>query len=232
MRARWLHKWIGIWVGIVLLMWTVTGIILMVPGPRTEVRVRPIPLSRAVVSPSQALARAGGDSTGEVRSTSLIRIHQHVAYRIDRGRRPLLVDAETGERLEITAALAEAIARDATGRSGGPAEVVTVRKHDALYITGNLPVWRVTFEGVEAPLHVSQLDGALVPARSRFRAVVHDLHNMSIVQDLVAGDRFFRAFAIIAGTVALAGILTGYWLALPLRKPTRRARSTEPMSVR
>jgi uncharacterized iron-regulated membrane protein len=85
---------------------------------------------------------------------------------------------------------------------------------------------------VEAPLHVSQRDGALVPARSRFRAVVHDLHNMSIVQDLVAGDRFFRAFAIIAGTVALAGILTGYWLALPLRKPTRRARSTEPMSVR
>ena len=234
MRARSLHKWIGIFVGAVLLMWSVTGVVLMVPGHRPEARARPVPLGRATVSPREALAIALGDSAAEVRAASLVRIHQHVAYRIDSGRRPILVDAESGERIEITATLAEAVAREAMGRAGGTVRVEPVRKHDAFYPAGSLPVWRVRFEGVEGPpSHVSQLDGTFVPAgsRSRFRSLMHDLHNFTIIRKLVTADWFFRTLAIIAGVVSIVSIITGYWLALPRRPANRRVRSTEPMSI-
>lgn len=234
MRARSLHKWIGIFVGVVLLMWSVTGVVLMVPGHRPEVAARPIPLERAAVSPREALVIALGESGGEVRAASLVRIHQRVAYRIDGGRRPILVDAESGERIEITANLAEAVAREAIGREGGTVRVEPLRKHDAFYPAGSLPVWRVRFEGVEGgPSHVSQLDGTFVPAgsRSRFRTLMHDLHNFTIIRDFVAADWFFRTLAIIAGVVSIISIVTGYWLALPRRQGTRRVRSTEPMSI-
>ena len=233
MRARPLHKWIGIFVGIILLMWCVTGVILMLPAHRQEARARPIPLDRATVSPRHAVAVALGDSVSQARSVSLIRIHQRVAYRIDGGRRPVLVDAETGERLTVTPALAEAVAREALGRTGGNAGVETVRKHDALYFSGNLPVWRVTFDGDDGPpSHVSQLDGAFIPGRSRFRAIMHDMHNFAIIKEFVAPDWFSRSLAIISGTVAIISIITGYWLALPRRTPNRRTRSTEPMPIR
>jgi uncharacterized iron-regulated membrane protein len=232
-RARQLHKWIGIFVGIILLMWAVTGIVLMVPARRPEVRTRPLQLEGATLSPQQALAIAAGDSAGAVRTVSLIQIHDRIAYRIDRGRRPILVDAATGARMEITAALAEAVAREAMNQAGGKVDVAAVRKHDAYYPTGSLPVWRVTFEGAEgAPSHVNRLDGTFIPAgsRSRLHSLAHDLHNFSIVQEVIAADWFFRTFAIVAGIVSVVSIITGYWLTLPRRKTTRRVRSTEPMS--
>ena len=233
MRARPLHKWIGIFVGIILLMWSVTGVYLMVPAPRQVLRHRPLPLERATISPQQARAIAVGDSGGEVRSASLIHLHERIAYRIESGRRPILVDAETGERFDITAALAESIARNALDRREGKARVEAVRKHDRYYFSGSLPVWRVSFEGVDGPpSHVSQLDGAFVPARSRLRAIMHDLHNFAIVQEFVPADWVSRWSAIIAGTVSVLSILTGYWLALPRGRAKRRARSTEPMAVR
>ena len=233
MRARPLHKWIGIFVGIILLMWSVTGVYLMVPAPRQDLRPQPLSLERATISPRQARTIAVGDSGGEVRSASLIRIQERIAYRIESGRRPILIDAETGERLEITAALAESIARTSLDRMDGKVQVEAVRKYDRYYFSGSLPIWRVTFEGVAGPpSHVSQLDGAFLPARSRLRAIMHDLHNFAIVEEWVGVDWVPRWSAIIAGTVSVLSILTGYWLALPRRRPKRRARSTEPMAIR
>lgn len=232
-RARQLHKWIGICVGVILLMWAVTGVILLVPGHAPQVRTMPLQLEHATVSPQQAMAIASGGSTGEIRSVSLIRIHDRVAYRIDRGKRPALVDAASGERIEITSVLAEAVAREAMHRPSGSVQIEPVTKHDGLYPSGNLPVWRIRFAGLDAPAHVSQLDGGFLPAgRSGFRSVAHDLHNFSIIRKVVAASWFSRTLAIIAGLVSVGSILTGYWLSLPTRKAGRRARSTEPMSIR
>ena len=233
-RARQLHKWIGICVGIILLMWAVTGVILMIPGRAPRVIARALRLEQATVSPQQAIATAGGDSTGDIRSVALIQIHDRIVYRIDRGRRPILVDAASGARIEITAALAEAVARDAMNRPSGEVRVQPVTKHDALYPSGSLPAWRITIPGGAAPAHVSRLDGTFVPAqsRSRVRSLAHDLHNFSIIRELVAADWFSRSLAIIAGLVSVASILTGYWLALPRRKTARRPRSTEPLPIK
>ena len=233
-KARQLHKWIGIGVGVILLMWSVTGVILMIPGRPPQVRTLPLMLDRATVSPQRAIAIAAGDSTGAIRSVSLIRIHDHIAYRIDRGRRPVLVDAASGERIEITSALAVAVAREAMNRPTGDIKAEPVTRHDGLYPSGSLPVWRITIAGASGPSHVSRLDGAFMPAgsRSRFKSVAHDLHNFSIIRELVRPDWFSRSLAITAGVVSMASILTGFWLALPRRTPNRRPRSTEPLPIK
>ena len=154
--------WIGIFVGVVLLMWSVTRVVLMVPGHRPEVAA-PGPLERAAVSPPEALVIALGDSGGEVRRHRWFVFTSESPIALTGGRQPILVDAESGERIEITANLAEAVAREAIGREGGTVRVEPLRKHDAFYPAGSLPVWRVRFEGVEGgPSHVSQLDGTFV----------------------------------------------------------------------
>ena len=233
-RARQLHKWIGIFVGIILLMWAVTGVILMIPGRAPRVSSNPLRLDQATISPRQALAMATGDSAGEIRSMTLIQVHDRNAYRVDRGRRPILIDAATGDRIEITAALAEAVAREAMNQPDGKLQVEPVTKHDAFYPSGSLPAWRITVPGARAPAHVSRLDGTFLPAasRSRVRSLAHDLHNFSIIREVVAADWFSRSLAIIAGLVSVASIITGYWLALPRRKAARRPRSTEPLPIK
>jgi hypothetical protein len=205
----------------------------MVPPKRPEARIRPLNLDAAAISPAAAVAALEGDSSRSIRALSLIQIHDRTVYRIDAGRRPVLVDASDGSRVEITAALAEAIARDALNRKEGTATVVELRKHDSQYTTGSLPAWRVTFAEGGDPVHVTQADGAFVPAgsRSRFRALAHDMHNFSIIREVVAANWFYRSLAILAGLVSIAGILTGYWLSLPPRRRRRKVRSTEPMSV-
>ena len=228
-RSRPLHKWIGIVVGIILLMWSVTGIVLMIPGPRPAVNARVLDVHQATVSPAQAALAAGGDSALNIRAMSLIQIHDQLVYRIDTGRRPILIGASSGQRLEIGAELAEAIAREGTGGTSAPATVDLVLNHDGLYTTGSLPVWRVRF-GDGVPAHVTQQDGTLVPpgSRSRFRAVSHDLHNFSILRELIPANWFYRSSAILLAAVSVISIVTGYWLAWPRR---RRVRTTEPMSI-
>jgi PepSY-associated TM region len=230
--SRTIHKWIGIVVGIILLMWSVTGIILMIPARRAEARMQPLDLSRAVVAPAQALV-AVEDSGLQVRSVTLIRIHDRTVYRIDAGRRPLLVDARDGSRVEITPALAEAIARDALGDTAVEMRVDIIRKRDADYSSGGLPVYRVTVGGAEGAVgHVSMQDGTFIPSggRSRLRLLAHQMHDFSVIKEWVTTEWFYRTLAIIAASLALVSIFTGYWLTIPPRK--RKPRRTEPMAIK
>ena len=229
-RARPLHKWIGILVGLVLLMWSITGIVMMLPGsrPSTDGRAR-IDFSRASVSPAQVIA-AMGDSIPQVRSISIIQIYDLVAYRLDTARRPVLIDASSGGRIEITPALAESVARQAMGGGSGTLSVEVMSSHDRGYSTGSLPVYRVAMGGTTG--YVSQLDGAFIPSNTgrKWKALVHDLHNFSVIKLVIHPDWVYRTSAIFVSLVSIVSIFTGYWLALP--RPKRKARVTEPLTMR
>ena len=229
-RARPLHKWIGIFVGLALLMWSITGIVLMLPGspPSPDRRAR-IDFSRATVSPAQVIA-AMGDSNPPVRSISIIQVEDLVAYRMDTGRRPILIDASSGGRIEITPAIAESVARQAMGGGGGTMTVEVMTSHDRGYSTGALPVYRVAMGGTTG--YVSQLDGSFIPSNTgrKWKAVMHDLHNFSVIKLVIYPDWFYRTSAIIVSLVSIVSIFTGYWLALP--RPKRKARVTEPLTMR
>lgn len=238
MRARTLHKWIGIVIGLALLMWTTTGIVMVLPVKRArDGELKPLEVGRAVISPAQAIARLSeGDSTPRVRSVALIQIADNVVYQVETRRRSVLINAETGEPFEISAAVAEQVARDAFRGMPGEVTVERLTEYDARYSGGDLPAYRVSLGDTAATVtYVSARNGTVVSAdsRRRFRAVVGKLHDFSAIKAVISNDWVHRGLAITACALSIVSLFLGYWLALPQRKKTRRAgRSTEPMSIR
>lgn len=237
MRARSLHKWMGIVIGAVLLMWAATGIIMVLPLGRTRDTAGPrLEVGRAVISPAQAVARlAERDSAPRVRSVSLLQIADHVVYQVETRQRTVLVDASTGEPFEISAAVAEQVARSAFRGSPGQVTVERLTEYDARYSGGELPAFRVALGDSAATVsYVSARTGSIVTSdsRRRFRSIVGKLHDFSIIKAVISSDWVHRGLAIAACLLAIVSIFTGYWLALPRRTNPRRAgRSTEPMSI-
>ena len=234
LRSRTLHKWIGVAIGLVLLMWTITGIIMVWPTNRVrDTSGQTVDLSRAIVSPAQALERlADQDSAAPARAVSLVQILDHVVYQVDTRRRTFLVDAENGELFEITPAVAESIARKSFRGTVGEVMVEQLTAYDARYGSGDLPAWRVSL-GDEAGTvsYVSGKNGTVISgdSRRRFRSVAGKLHDFSAIKVIVSADWVHRFLAIGACLLAITSIVTGYWLALP-RKPPQRERATLPMS--
>lgn len=236
MRARTLHKWIGIVIGLALLMWTTTGIIMVLPVNRVrDGEVRPLQVGRAVISPAQAVARLSeGDSVSRVRSVALIQIADYVVYQVETRRRAVLINAETGEPFEISAAVAEQVARGAFRGMPGKVTVERLTEYDARYRGGDLPTYRVSLGDSAATVtYVSARNGTVVSADRgrRWRGVVGKLHDFSAIKAVISNDWVHRGLAITACALSIVSIFLGYWLALPRKQAARRARSTEPMSI-
>ena len=235
MRARTLHKWMGIVIGLALLMWTTTGIIMVLPVKRVrDTGDRPLPVGRAVISPAQAMARIAGDSAPRIRSVALVQIADHVVYQLETRRRSVMVNAETGEPFEISAPVAEQVARGAFRGTAGKVTVEELTAYDARYSGGDLPTFRVSLgDSARTVSYVSARTGAIVTAdsRRRLRGIVGKLHDFSAIKAIISADWVHRGLAISACVLSIISIFTGYWLALPRRQTARRARSTEPMSI-
>lgn len=236
MRIRTVHKWIGIAVGLVLLMWSVTGIIMILPGRPSEDAGAPIDLARATIPPAAALAGlTGRDPARAVRSLALIPILDRLVYQIEAGRKTYLIDASSGERVEITAETAREIAVRKFRGTPGQIQVERLVAHDAGYAAGTLPVYRVQMGDSRSTVsYVSERDGSVVTRDSRrqLRLTAGRLHDFSIIRLVGRADWFHRSLAVGAGLIVIGSILTGYWLAIPVRARMTRRRVTEPMSRR
>jgi Na+-transporting NADH:ubiquinone oxidoreductase subunit F len=238
MRARTVHKWMGIVIGLVLLMWTITGIIMVLPMKRLrDTGLKPIEVARATISPAQVVARlAERDSTPPVRSIGLVMIADNVVYQVETRRRTLLINAETGEPFEISAAVAEQVARASLQGTPGQVAVERLTQYDARYSGGDLPTYRVSLgDSANTVSYVSARNGSIVSAdsRRRLRGVVGKLHDFSAIKAVISADWVRRSLAITACVLSIISIFTGYWLAWPRNQVARRpGRSTEPMSLR
>ncbi len=239
MRARSIHKWMGIVIGLALLMWTVTGIIMVLPRnrPRDAGPAR-LDVARATIAPAQAVARLAERDSGAlaVRSVTLVQVLDQVLYQVEMRRRTVLVDAATGEPVEITAAMAEAIARRNFRGAPGTVQVERLTGYDARYGSGDLPAWRVTLGDAAGTVsYVSGRNGSIVSAdsRRRFRSIIGKLHDFSAIKVLVSADWVHRTLAIGACLLSIVSIITGYWLAFvrPRARPQPRARTTMPLRV-
>lgn len=231
--SRTIHKWIGIVTGIALLIWTVTGIIMVIPAPSSTPAPSAFDLSRVTVPPGAVLAAlSAGDSVPAVRSLALVQILDRVLYQIETPGQTILVDASNGQRFEISADVAQAVARKRFRGTPGQVTVEHLTAHDARYKTGTLPAYRVSFgDAAGTVAYVSARTGTLVQDRRRgFRVVVRRLHDFSILKDVIPADWVHRGLAIGACLLAIGGIVTGYWLALP--PPKRKTRVTEAMTMR
>ncbi|MBK6424066.1 MAG: PepSY domain-containing protein [Gemmatimonadetes bacterium] len=214
------HKWVGIGIGLFLLMWIVTGMLLGGGEGRPRDGAAP-DYSRAVVSPAdaQALAASGDSALREIRAVELDRIGSHLLYRVRGTGGTVLVDAEQPQRLEVTEALAREVA---TGMfpQGSIEGVELLTRHDRGYPNGALPAYRVRFaDRAETLVHLSVRDGMLAVSNKdlRLNGTLHGLHTFASLRALGLARVPIRRLLIVASLISLVVVVTGYYMSLPRR---------------
>ncbi len=225
MVLRWfykVHKWVGVAVGVVLLMWIVTGVLLSAGEGRGKDRGAPPDYGMATVAPAAAVAAATRGDSGlhAIRGVELDRLGDRVIYRVKGSPRgTALIDAGTAERIVITESLARALAQSAV--PGSPiVSAELIRANDRGY-PGSLPAWRVRFGDEGATwFHVGTQDGLIniSTTTSRTSSTLHGLHTFGSLTALHIERRHIRLLLIGASLVALAVVVTGYVLSLPRRR--------------
>lgn len=218
------HKWIGVGIGLILLMWIVTGMLLGGGGGGRP--AEPPDYSRATVSPATAVAVAAASDSGlrAVRGVALEHIAGRLVYRVSAARnRAVLVDAASGEAIAIGEALAREIA--ATLAPGAPvSEVRRLAAHDGGFPRGALPAWRVVLADPAGTwVHLSRDGlGSSNTREQRRKAVYHDLHTFATLQQVHLDRGSIRVLFLVASVISLAVVVTGYYLSLPRRWRTFR----------
>ena len=215
------HKWVGIGIGVIFLMWIVTGILIAGGDTPKGPGDGPPDFSRATVAPAAALALAtSGDSalTG-VRSVEFEQLGPHFIYRIRGKGRTVLVDAERGERLIVDEALARRLAEE-TVPGAGIRSAELIRAFDRGYGNGSLPVWRVTLDDEAGTLvHLSVRDGVLGTSTGskRMHLTMHNLHTFATLKALGLARGPIRWLLVVASVISLVVVVTGYYMSLPKR---------------
>ncbi len=225
-RKTWhrIHKWVAIVVGVSFLAWTISGIVMMLPGRWFQppgLRVSPQADYRAAqVSPGQAIINLGelAERPVEVISLSLKQVGETAVYEINlTDGSSYLVDAESGEIVRITPEFAERVVRDRLGIQTVLLEVETLDSHELLYPFGPLPVYRLVFEGEGSNVYyVSPRDGNLWRSNNltRIREAIMSLHTFAPISLFVRQDRVRKVVMLLFSLAGIAAALTGYYLAL------------------
>ncbi len=214
------HKWVGIGIGLFLLMWIVTGMLLGGGEGRPRDGAAP-DYSRAVVSPAdaQALAASGDSGLREIRSVELDRLGSRVFYRVRGAGGTMLVDAAQPQRLEVTEALAREVAAGMFPQ-GTIEGVELLKRHDRGYPNGALPAYRVRFGDRAGTLvHLSVRDGLLAVSNKdlQLNGTLHGLHTFASLRSLGLSRVPIRRLLIVASLIALVVVITGYYMSLPRR---------------
>ncbi|HXE57812.1 MAG TPA: PepSY domain-containing protein [Gemmatimonadales bacterium] len=225
-RINRVHKWISVVVGAALLVWVVSGVVMILPGAGGVRRAAtPTSFEGFTLAPAEVARllreRVGHDAP--IRELRLVALLDRPTYLVTAGRGTYLVDAATGEPVPFTPELALALARRAhpEAEPAGPAELI--ERHEAFgYAAGPLPVYRIRFADARGTVaYVSPRDGTVerVSRLRRLRNAIHRLHRFHPL-NVVVGDAAEKAALHVASAATLAAIATGYWLAL--RRTRRR----------
>lgn len=221
-NSRTIHKWIGITLGIALLVWLVSGVWMALPTSYQENWEGGFSQwPAAAVAPAQAVIAASGGAPERVRNINMWGVAGRLFYRVSLDAGPVqLVDATTGEPVTVTPELAEQIARAIFGLPEAPIDTVErVDRYSMRYAAGPLPAMRIVFgDGNNTVVYVGVADGTVLGggASHRIRSVVAGLHTFYPLRVLVSTNGE-KGILILASVICIVGVFTGYWLALPGR---------------
>lgn len=232
-QYRKIHKWSGIILGILLLMWIVTGIaagigiFLPYPSVVSESDFASDNISKSLrLSPYDALK--GLDNAlwkkREIQSLTLRRIDNIDVYEfVLTGKKEYLINADSGIPFEITSEVAKNIARNCLGKEASVLSIELLKKNNYFYPYGRLPVYKVEFDdNSHTNIYVSSINGKVLQVHNRwshFLEVNHDLHTFAFVTKLITKNMFIRAFfLILVALITVFIFVTGYYLALRRRK--------------
>jgi uncharacterized iron-regulated membrane protein len=225
-----LHKWIGIAIGLVLLLWIGTGVLMVLPHRSTTGAAPGYDWQHAAITPAQAVSLAQGRDAGGLTRVSGLDLHRladRLVYRVhfeDGSVR--LVDAASGGLVVLDSATATVVARTAFGVEGEPVSVERLERYDVRYAAGPLPAIRVAFDDpARTVAYVGVRDGTVRGGGTghRVRAIISGLHTFYPLRALVGSARIEVGLLLLACAIGIAGIATGYWLALPRRLRARRS---------
>lgn len=224
-QYRTLHKWIFIFMGAFILMWCISGILMMLPlewfGGVNRLSRPVIDYRNVRLSPADAIRRLDvlADGQAEVKRVHLVQIHDRPVYRIRTDDNDFhYIDGLTGDVFEFTPALAEAIPRSLFAITAPAIETTRLTAHDASYPAGPLPAYRVRFEDAPAAnLFVHEQDGRVVrmTATARLRNGIMSLHTLNPLESLTHSAKLRKTLLVSTAVVTLLGAIIGYILTLP-----------------
>ena len=211
------HKWLALFVGIQVVIWTVTGFYMVtvhIDYIHGDHLIRTAPPQSfdlgKFVSPDKIVA-ANPDAQ-EVRLQELL---DRPVWQVKNAEGSVLLDAATGEKLPaLTKAQAEAAARSVY--TGDPTIVATRLLTEAPLEmqTRKPPYWQVEFKGWNRPtLYISPTTGELISRRHALWRVF-DFAWMLHIMDYEDRSNVNNTLVRIATWSAVAMALSGAWLLL------------------
>lgn len=208
---RKLHKWLGLIVGIQLLVWTTSGLVfawlnhqeVAADHSARAPAAAEFSTRMAIVEPITWFDSHGIGEVYEIRLTSLL---DQWVWRIEAGDRVELRHAADGKLFKLDEAFVQRLARSHY-RGDGTLEGVAFQAEPTLETRDAGPVWQARFNDTrQTALYFSADDGRLVATRnSTWR--LFDFFWMLHTMDYRGRDNFNNPIVITVGTGAL-------WLAL------------------
>lgn len=230
-RTYWrrVHRWIFIFMGVFMLAWLVSGILMITPGrwfgdlaPQNPGHI--VDYSQITLSPADIISRLDANrvTPQEIRAVTLRKIFDRILYEVRiKGGQTQLFDAQTGQPFVFTPELAEVLARDAYPSTAAVRSIEKLEEYDRLYGWGSLPVYRLRFEDHPSTIiTVVQANGRvmrLTPMMGIRRAItgLHEFIPLKLVTD---NDNVRKGLLILTGMLTLFGTIAGIYLTLPARR--------------
>jgi hypothetical protein len=228
-----LHRWLGVALCVLFLLWFPTGIVLMYwdfPSVSAADRLQhaaPIDGATIRLSPAEAYLRL--DESQPPGQTRLTTYDGRPVYRFRTGRAERIVYADTGdEQVEVTPALMQRLASAWTGRPAAAATVEPVTAVDQWTVQGPFrsasPLWRYSWPTGEQ-VYVSESTGEVEQATTRgsrlaawFGAIPHWFYFTPLRANGVQWSRVVIWTSGVGTVAALLGMAIGIWMYSPSKR--------------
>lgn len=235
--VRKVHRYFALVLGLAILAWIASGIMISLraptPGGLTKAPNRAPDFASVTLPPADVIARfrsvRGPD--GEVARIVLRPLRDRLAYEVHaRGQRPLMLDAHSGEVIEVTPELAVAVARDRLAGDVGRAQVERLDRHRTTYPWGPLPVYRLEFEngrGTIAYVSLADASVSFTSPKTQIWRFLASFHSFEPVKMLFGSDGLRNKLLLLAAVLSLVIVGTGYCMEAVLWPKRRRKRASK-----
>ncbi|MBR0345251.1 MAG: 2Fe-2S iron-sulfur cluster binding domain-containing protein [Rudaea sp.] len=211
---RKIHKWVGLIVGVQLLLWTTSGFVMsLLDHDAVEGKAyrASAPAARAWPPDALAPAQVVAAAATKVQTLTTGWLLDRPVYHLSDSESARTVDAMNGAAIEIDATLASALAAASYAGPGKPAtsqrldKTLEVRNHDG-------PLWRVDFSDAnDTTVYLSAQTGRVLEHRNKTWRLF-DVFWMLHIMDYAGRKNFNNPLVV---TMAVGGLwlaLTGIWL--------------------
>ena len=213
--TRQVHRWLGLLIGIQVLLW-VTGGVIMSVLKLEEVRgehlatnhpAPPLEAGRVRVSPAELLTRFTDPAPTSITLASLL---ERPVYRLTGGGRTWLVDADTGAVLSpVPEATARALAQADYAGTAPIAGLDWVEQPESEFRGRAPPLWRVRLDdALNTAIYVAP-DSGLVVARRNDLWRIFDFVWMLHIMDYEEREDFNHPLLVTTAITALLFVFSG-----------------------